>query len=131
MSKKYKIKIGTNRSFGLVFFVVFLTISLWPLLDSGQIKIWLLYISLVFLVFGLMNSKLLTPLNFLWSKFGILLGHIFGPIVMGFIFFLVVTPIGFLMRIMGRDLLRIKYNKKEKSYWIKRDKSTSKMRQQF
>ena len=131
MSQKSKIEVSSNRSFGLVFFVVFLIIGLWPLLDEGQFKIWSLFFSLFFLVLGLLNSKLLTPLNLLWTKFGILLGNVFAPIVMSFIFFLVVTPIGLLMRIMGRDLLRTKYNKSEKSYWIKRDKRTTKMNQQF
>ena len=131
MSQKSKIEVSSNRSFGLVFFVVFLIIGLWPLLDGGQFKIWSLFFSLFFLVLGLLNSKLLTPLNLLWTKFGILLGNVFAPIVMSFIFFLVVTPIGLLMRIMGRDLLRTKYNKSEKSYWIKRDKRTTKMNQQF
>ena len=131
MSQKSKIKVSSNRSFGLVFFVVFLIISLWPLLDGGQFKIWSLFFSLFFLVLGLMNSKLLTPINLLWTKFGILLGNIFAPIVMSFIFFLVVTPIGLLMRMMGRDLLRTKYNKSGKSYWIKREKRITKMNQQF
>ena len=131
MSQKSKIKVSSNRSFGLVFFVVFLIIGLWPLLDGGQFKIWSLFFSLFFLVLGLMNSKLLTPLNLLWTKFGILLGNVFAPIVMSFIFFLVVTPIGLLMRIMGRDLLRTKYNKSGKSYWIKREKRITKMNQQF
>ena len=131
MSQKSKIKVSSNRSFGLVFFVVFLIIGLWPLLDGGQFRIWSLFFSLFFLVLGLLNSKLLTPLNLLWTKFGILLGNVFAPIVMSFIFFLVVTPIGLLMRIMGRDLLRTKYNKSGKSYWIKREKRITKMNQQF
>ena len=131
MSQKSKIEVSSNRSFGLVFFVVFLIIGLWPLLNEGQFKIWSLFFSLFFLVLGLLNSKLLTPLNLLWTKFGILLGNVFAPIVMSFIFFLVVTPIGLLMRIMGRDLLRTKYNKSGKSYWIKREKRITKMNQQF
>ena len=131
MSQKSKIEVSSNRSFGLVFFVVFLIIGLWPLLDEGQFKIWSLFFSLFFLVLGLLNSKLLTPLNLLWTKFGILLGNVFAPIVMSFIFFLVVTPIGLLVRIMGRDLLRTKYNKSGKSYWIKREKRITKMNQQF
>ena len=131
MSQKLKIKVSSNRNFGLVFFVVFLIIGLWPLLDEGQFKIWSLFFSLFFLVLGLLNSKLLTPLNLLWTKFGILLGNVFAPIVMSFIFFLVVTPIGLLVRIMGRDLLRTKYNKSGKSYWIKREKRITKMNQQF
>ena len=131
MSQKSKIEVSSNRSFGLVFFVVFLIIGLWPLLDEGQFKIWSLFFSLFFLVLGLLNSKLLTPLNLLWTKFGILLGNVFAPIIRSCIFFLVVTPTGLLVRIMGRDLLRTKYNKSEKSYWIKREKRTTKMNQQF
>ena len=126
-----KIKISSNRSFGLVFFIVFLVISLWPFIHEGQIRIWSAVISIVFLILGLMNSKLLTPLNRLWFKFGMFLGAIIAPVVMGIIFFLVVTPTGFLMRIMGKDLLRRKYDKSNKSYWIKRDRSSSTMKQQF
>ena len=126
-----KIKISSNRSFGLVFFIVFLVISLWPFIHEGQIRIWSAIISIVFLILGLMNSKLLTPLNRLWFKFGMFLGAIIAPVVMGIIFFLVVTPTGFLMRIMGKDLLRRKYDKSNKSYWIKRDRSSSTMKQQF
>ena len=108
-----KIKISSNRSFGLLFFVVFLIISLWPLTHEGSIRIWSVIISAVFLILGLINSKLLTPLNVLWFKFGMILGAIISPIVMGIIFFLVVTPIGFILRIMGKDLLNKKYNKKK------------------
>jgi len=131
MSYGSKIKISSNRSFGLVFFILFLVISLWPFIHEGQIRIWSAVISIVFLILGLMNSKLLTPLNRLWFKFGMFLGAIVAPVVMGIIFFLVVTPTGFLMRIMGKDLLRRKYDKSNKSYWIKRDKSSSSMKQQF
>jgi len=131
MSYGSKIKISSNRSFGLVFFILFLVISLWPFIHVGQFRIWSAVISIVFLILGLMNSKLLTPLNRLWFKFGMFLGAIVAPVVMGIIFFLVVTPTGFLMRMMGKDLLRRKYDKSNKSYWIKRDKSSSSMKQQF
>ena len=131
MSYGSKIKISSNRSFGLVFFILFLVISLWPFIHEGQIRIWSAVISIVFLILGLMNSKLLTPLNRLWFKFGMFLGAIVAPVVMGIIFFLVVTPTGFLMRMMGKDLLRRKYDKSNKSYWIKHDKSSSSMKQQF
>ena len=126
-----KIKIGSNRNFGIVFFIVFLVVSLWPLTYGEPIRIWSAIISLVFLILGLMNSKLLTPLNQLWFKFGIILGAIVAPIVMGFVFFLVVTPIGLFMRIMGKDLLNKKYDKKKETYWIKRDKPVSTMKKQF
>ena len=131
MSYKSKLKISSNRSFGLVFFVVFLIISLWPLISGDLIRIWSAIISLIFLILGLTNSKFLTPLNRLWFKFGMILGAIVAPIVLGFIFFLVVTPIGLVMRIMGRDILNKKYDKKRETYWIKRGKSVSTMKQQF
>ncbi|RPG04657.1 MAG: hypothetical protein CBE27_002720 [Pelagibacteraceae bacterium TMED267] len=124
------IKISSNRSFGLVFFVLFLIIGLWPLINNNEIKIWSIAISVVFLVLGLLNSKLLLPLNKLWFKFGLLLGKIISPLVMGIIFFLVVTPIGYLMRMLKKDLLNLKFND-EKSYWIEKNEPKSKMKNQF
>ena len=126
-----KIKIGSNRSFALFFFILFLIIGLWPLTSEGSIKIWSASISIIFLILGLINSKFLTPLNVLWFKFGIILGNIFSPIVMGIIFYLVVTPIGIILRIMQKDLLNIKYNKKKESYWIKRKTPIGTMKRQF
>ena len=122
---------SSNRNFGFVFFIVFLIISLWPLQHEDQIRIWSIVISLIFLILSLMNSKLLTPLNQLWSRFGLLLGNIVAPIVMGLVFFLVVTPVGIVMRIMGKDLIRKKLNKNNKSYWIKREKPIGTMKKQF
>ena len=126
-----QIKISSNRSFGLLFFVVFLIVSLWPLTYEGSIRIWSVIISAVFLILGLINSKLLTPLNVLWFKFGMILGAIISPIIMGIIFFLVVTPTGLILRIMGKDLLNKKYDKKKETYWIKRDTSIGTMKRQF
>jgi len=125
-----KIKIGSNRSFGIVFSVVFLIISIWPLLNAGEIRYWLLAISLVFLVLGIINSKILTPLNRVWFKFGILLGNIISPIVMGIIFFLVVTPTSIIMKMLRKDLLNLKKNN-ENSYWIERKNQNSRMKNQF
>ena len=124
------IKISSNRSFGIVFFVVFLLIALYPLIHNEEIRIWSLIISLIFLILGLINSRILTPLNKLWFKFGILLGKIVSPIIMGIIFFLVVTPIGFIMRILGKDVLNLKFNE-NKSYWIEKTGPKSKMKNQF
>ena len=104
------VKISSNRSFGIVFFVVFFLIALYPLINNEDIRIWSLVISLIFLILGLINSRILNPLNKLWFKFGIFLGKIVSPIIMGIIFFLVVTPIGFIMRILGKDLLNLKFN---------------------
>jgi len=128
---KSNIKISSNRNFGLVFFFIFLVVSIWPLTHNESPRIWSAIISLAFLILVLTRSKLLTPLNRLWAKFGIILGSIIAPIVMGVVFFLVITPIGLVMKIIGKDLLSIKYDKKKETYWIKRDKPTSTMKQQF
>ena len=131
MLQKSKPKISSNRSFGLVFFFVFLIVSLWPLLNENPLRIWSIIIAIIFLILGLMNSKLLTPLNVLWSKFGILLGSIVAPIVMGIVFFLVITPTGFIMKIFNKDLLKKNRDSGKVSYWINRDKTKSTMKQQF
>ena len=130
MKNTEKITLPSNKSFGLVFFIVFLIISLYPLINGQSIRLWSLIISLIFLVLGLLNSKFLAPLNKVWFKFGLFLGKIISPIVMGIIFFLVVTPIGLIMRILGKDLLNLKYNK-NKSYWIEKTGPKSKMNNQF
>ncbi len=124
------VKIGSNRSFGIVFFIVFLLISIYPLINNEDIRIWSLLVSLIFLVLGLINSNILSPLNKLWFKFGIFLGKIISPLVMGIIFFLVVTPIGLIMRLIGKDVLNLKY-KDYKSYWIEKTGPKSKMKNQF
>ena len=129
--KKVSVKIPSNRSFGLLFFIVFLVISLWPLKSQGDLRLWAFILSLVFLVLGILNSKFLTPLNKLWFKFGILLGSIVSPIVMGIIFFIVVTPTGLIMRFLGKDLLRINKNKLVSTYWINREKQKTTMKKQF
>ena len=124
------VKISSNRSFGIVFFIVFLLIATYPLTYSGEIRVWSITISFTFLALGLLNSKILTPLNKLWFKFGIFLGKIISPLIMGIIFFLVVTPTGLIMRILGKDILNLK-NKKNKSYWIEKTGPKSKMKNQF
>ena len=126
-----EIKLGSNRSFGIVFFIVFLLIAVYPIINQGELRIWSLIISLFFLVLGLFNSKILTPLNKLWFKFGLFLGKIISPIIMAVIFFLVVTPIGLLMKLFGKDVLNLKLNKNKSSYWIKKIGPKSKMRNQF
>tara|TARA_E500000331_G_C17051017_1_gene623953 strand:+ start:83 stop:466 length:384 start_codon:yes stop_codon:yes gene_type:complete len=125
-----EIKISSNRSFGIVFFIVFLLIATYPLLNDGHLRIWSLIISVIFLVLGLLNSKTLYPLNKIWFKFGIFLGKIISPFIMGMIFFLVVTPIGLFMRLLNKDLLSLKFNKK-KTYWIEKNEPKSKMKNQF
>ena len=124
------LKISSNRSFGIVFFLIFLLIAIYPLTYNSEIRIWSLIISLSFLILGIMNSKILLPLNKIWFKFGILLGLVFSPVIMGFIFFLVVTPIGILMRVLRKDLLNLKFSNLE-TYWIEKKDQKSEMKNQF
>ena len=125
-----EIKVGSNRSFGVVFFIVFLIIALYPLSKNGDIRIWSIFISLLFLILGLFNSKFLTPLNKIWFRFGLFLGKIVSPLVMGLIYFLIVTPISLIMKLAAKDLLNLKFNK-NKSYWILKTGPKSKMKNQF
>ena len=128
--KNQKIKIGSTKSFGIVFSIVFLVIAFWPMLNGNEINYWLLTISIVFLILGLINSKILTPLNKIWFKFGILLGNVIAPIVMSIIFFLIVTPTSIIMKILGKDLLNLKKNNNN-SYWIEKNNQKSKMKNQY
>ena len=131
MKSNSKTIIPSNRSFGLVFFIVFLIVALWPLKSGEDLRLWSLTLSIIFLILGIFNSKLLTPLNKLWFKFGILLGSIVSPLIMGLVYFFVVTPMGVLMRILGKDLLKTSKVKSASTYWIKRDKQLSTMKKQF
>ncbi len=128
--KANSIKISSNRSFGITFFIVFLIISLFPVLNEENPKVWSLAISFIFLILGLLNSNLLSPLNKIWFKFGLFLGNFISPIVMGIVFFFVVTPIGIMMRISGKDLLNLK-KKNKKTHWIEKTGTKSKMKNQF
>ena len=123
-------KISSNRSFGILFSIVFAAIAFWPLLNLGEIRVWSVIVSSIFLLLGLINSKLLYPLNLIWVKFGELIGKIVAPFVMALIFFLILTPIGLFLRLIGKDLLNIKLNN-TKTYWIKRDKKPGSMKRQF
>jgi predicted membrane protein len=125
-----EIKLPTNRNFGIVFFFIFLIISVYPLLNENEIRYWSLFISLIFLLLGLINSRLLTPLNKAWVKFGLMMGIIVNPIIMSVIFFAVVTPTAYLLRLIGKDVLHLKKNN-DKSYWQKKEKSLSSMKDQF
>jgi hypothetical protein len=128
--KKNNIKISSDRSFGIVFFIVFLLISIYPVINDKEIRVWSLIVSLIFLILGLINSNILTPLNKIWFRFGILLGRFVSPVVMGVVFFLVVTPISLLMKLFGKDVLNLKKND-SKSYWIEKSGPKSRMKDQF
>ena len=125
-----KIKIGSNRSFGIVFSIFFLIIALFPLLSGSNIRIWSIIICLIFLILGLINSSLLLPLNKIWFKFGILLGNIISPLVMGAIYFIVMTPTSFILKFLKLDILKLKKNNKN-SYWIEKSGVKSKMKDQY
>ena len=124
------IKTSSNKSFGIVFFIVFIIISLYPLVNQEDIRIWSLVIAFIFFILALLNSKILTPLNKIWTRFGLFLGNFISPIVMGIIFFFVVTPIGLLMRLFGKDVLNLKKNKFS-TYWIKKTNQKNSMEKQF
>ena len=130
MMKKDKIKISSNKSFGLFFSLIFFIISIWPLINGNNIRIWPIPIAVIFLLLGVLNSKLLLPLNKSWFKFGLLLGSIGSPIIMGLIFFLIVTPTGLILKLFRKDVLNLKYNK-SKTYWLEKDKNKSTMKNQF
>ena len=128
--KNSNIKIGTNKSFGIVFFLFFLIVSIFPLFKDGNIRIWSFILSLIFLILGLINSEFLTPLNQLWFKVGLLLGKLISPIVMGLVFFIVVTPTGLIMKLLKKDILKLRKNS-SKTYWVERPKIKSEMKNQF
>ena len=125
-----KNKLPTNRNFGIVFFVFFLLISIWLFLNNKTLVYLPLIISIVFLILGLLNAKILTPLNKAWIKFGEILGSIISPLVMGIIFFGIVTPTGLFLKLIGKDVLKLKQNKKN-TYWIEKDNSNNSMKNQF
>ena len=122
---------SSNRSFGLLFFVVFLTIGLWPLKNGDNLNSYFLIASAIFLILGLINSKILSPINKLWIKFGEILGTIIAPVVMALVYFALLTPLSILIRIFGKDLLKVKFSNKVNSYWVKRPKDLGSMDKQF
>ncbi len=124
-------KRSSNRSFGLLFFIVFLVIAFWPLTKKGEVNLYLISIALIFLVLGLLNSKILSPFNKAWIKLGEILGRIVAPVVMAIVYFIILTPISLLVRLFGKDLIGMKFSNDIKSYWIKRKKNLGSMDKQF
>ena len=122
---------SSNRSFGILFFIVFLILSLWPLKNGNNLNLYFLITSGIFLILGAINSKLLTPLNKTWIKFGEILGLIIAPIVMGLVYFVILTPVSLTVRLFGKDLLGLKFIKENETYWIKRKKNLTSMDKQF
>ena len=122
---------SSNKSFGLLFFVVFFIIGLWPLKNSENLNIYFLTASVIFLLLGLINSKLLSPFNKSWIKLGEILGIIIAPIVMALVYFVILTPVSLIVRIFGKDLLGLRFLKEKETYWIKRKKNLGSMKKQF
>ncbi len=122
---------NSNKSFGLLFFIIFLIIGLWPLKNGDNLNVYFIVISGIFLILGLINSRLLSPLHKIWIKLGEILGVIISPIIMFMVYFIVLTPVSLIVRLFGKDLLNLKFLKKKESYWIKRKKNLGTMNNQF
>ena len=122
---------SSPKSFGIVFSVVFLIVSLYPLINAEDLHIWAIIISAIFLLLAFVVPQVLTLPNKLWFKFGILLGSIIAPIVMALVYFVTVLPTGLIMRLLGKDLLQTSNVKNTSTYWMKRDKKYSTMKKQF
>ena len=121
----------SEKSFGILFGVIFLIISLWPLLNSNNLRLWSLAVSLTFFLISFLKPSLFKPFNNAWIKLGELLGRIIAPIIMAIVYFLILTPISLLVRLFGKDLIGMKFNNDIKSYWIERKKHLGSMDKQF
>lgn len=126
-SDHHEAKMGSERSFGVVFAIVFVIIGTAPLIRGGELRLWSLLAAGIFLVPGLLAPRVLRPLNILWFRFGLLLGRIIAPIVISLLFFIAVTPTALVMRLLRKDLLSLKIDRKAKSYWIDRSKTDNPM----
>ena len=129
MKNLFNIKRKNNITFGILFFIFFLILGLYPLISSKPIRVWSVALSLVFLIITIIRPNLFTFLNKLWIKFGVLLGKIISPIVMGLVFFFVVTPIGIFVKILKKDVMGLK--REASSYWITREDKIQSMKKQF
>ena len=120
LDKEEEVKVSSDRSFGIVFTLVFLAMGVW-VVSGGQSKGWLFFVSAaLFLVVAIARPSILGPLNRAWAKLGLLLGQVFNPILLGVVFFLVVTPMAVIRRLLGKDSLHLKSKPDLKSYWIDR-----------
>ena len=120
LSQEDAVTVGSERSFGIVFTVVFAVVAAWPLKDDGDIRVWAAIVSGLFLAVAFLRPGLLRPLNIVWFKFGLLLHKVVNPLVMGFLFFVTITPIALLMRLFGKDPVNRKLDMEAESYWIER-----------
>lgn len=122
---------GSNRSFGIVFTLAFIAIALYPLFSGGPVRLWSLLLALTILLATIIRPSLLSRPNQLWFRFGLFLGGIVAPIVMGLVYITTIIPIGLIVRISGKDLLRLRFDDNEKTYWITRDTPPQPMKNQF
>ena len=122
---------SSEKSFGVVFSIVFLIVALYPLITSAGLRIWALVVSIIFFLLAFLAPKILVLPNKLWFKFGLLIGSVVAPIVMAFVYFVTVVPTGLIMRLLGKDLLKQKLDKNSKSYWVKRSEPMESMKNQF
>ena len=125
------IKLSSIRSFGIVFFIFFTIIAFYPVLNNHGIRLWSLIIGFIFLFLGLVNSPLLKPLNLIWFKFGLFLGKLIAPIIMGIVYFIVVLPTSLLLKLFKKNYLNINYERNKDSYWINVKNKQTTMRDQF
>jgi len=131
VTSNVSIQQGSEKSFGIVFSIVFLIVALFPLFNSQTLNYWSLSISAIFLLLAFVAPNILTIPNKLWFKFGALLGFIVTPIVITLVYVFTVMPTGLIMRLLGKDILKLSLNKKSKSYWIERKESMGSMKNQF
>lgn len=120
LSRNQEVEGSSDRSFGLVFTAVFLIVGFWPLLSGNAIRLWALAVSAVFLALALLRPTLLHPLNRAWMRFGMLLHRVVSPVIMAVMFYLVFTPVGVVMRLLGKDPLRLRMEREAETYWISR-----------
>lgn len=122
---------ASEKSFGITFSIVFLIFAFYPFIYSEGLRIWALIVSIIFFTLAIIFPKILKMPNKVWLRFGLVLGYIIPPILMTFIYYSVILPTGILMRIAGKDLLKLKSDKNIKSYWIIRKKPLESMKNQF
>jgi hypothetical protein len=122
---------SSNRSFGILFFIVFLILGIWPIKNGYNPNFYLIIISSIFLTLGVINSRILSPINKWWIKFGEFLGIIIAPVIMALVYFAILTPVSLFVRVFGKDLLGLKFSKKQKTYWVERKKKLLTMKKQF
>ena len=123
-------KKSSEKSFGIIFAFLFFLYGIWPLLSATEIRVWSVIVAVVFLALAFLKPKILKSLNRYWIKLGEILGKIIAPLIMALVFFIIVTPISFIVRILGKDLLNLKFTN-ENSYWLKRSKNVTTMDKQF